>query len=281
MGSISTLAVIPAMHPQLPYDPIRDFAPVTLVTTSPYIVVVHPSLPAKSMRELAALAKAQPGKIAFASAGTATGIQLAAELFKVAAGIDMTHVPYKGGAPATTALLAAEVPLMFNNVITALPHIKTGRLRALAVTTATRSAIVPDVPTVAESGYPGYEAGTWQGVVTNAGTPQTIVNRLNREIVAILKLPDVREFSREPGQRDQRRHATGVRGIHRRRACEVEQAHQGIGNARAVTGPRRRGALLGLDARSVDDLAPLDDFGLDECREFLRRAADHIRALRA
>ncbi len=194
MGSISTLAVIPAVHSRLPYHPLKDFAPVTLVTTSPYIVVVHPSLPAKSMRELAALAKAQPGRIAFASAGNATGIQLAAELFKVAAGIDMTHVPYKGGAPATTALLAGEVPLMFNNVITALPHMKTGKLRALAVTTAKRSAAAPELPTIAESGYPGYEAGTWQGVVTIAGTPKAIVAKLNREIVAILKLPDVSEF---------------------------------------------------------------------------------------
>ena len=199
MGSISTLAVIPSMTPKLTYHPLRDFAPVTLVSTSPYIVVVHPAFPAKSLSELVALAKAQPGKLSYASSGNATGIQLAAELFKAVAGIDMTHVPYKGGAPATTALIAGEVPVMFNNVITAMPHVRTGRLRALAVTSAKRSANVPELPTVAELGYPGYAADSWQGVVTLAGTPQPIVARLNREIVAIVKLADVNEFLTSQG----------------------------------------------------------------------------------
>jgi tripartite-type tricarboxylate transporter receptor subunit TctC len=199
MGSISTLAVIPAMTPMLTYDPLRDFAPVTLVSTSPYIVVVHPEFRAKSLAELVALAKAQPGKLSYASSGNATGIQLAAELFKATAGIDMTHVPYKGGAPATTALIAGEVPVMFNNVITAMPHVRSGRLRALAVTSARRSANVPELPTVAELGYPGYAAESWQGVVTLAGTPKPIVTKLNQEIVAILKLADVNEFLTSQG----------------------------------------------------------------------------------
>jgi tripartite-type tricarboxylate transporter receptor subunit TctC len=199
MGSISTLAVIPNMTPTVTYDPLRDFAPVTLVSTSPYIVVVHPGFQAKSLGELVALAKAQPGKLSYASAGNATGIQLAAELFKATAGIDMTHVPYKGGAPATTALIAGEVQVMFNNVITAMPHVRTGRLRALAVTSAKRSANVPELATVAELGYPGYAADSWQGVVTLAGTPKPIVTRLNREIVAIAKLADVNEFLTSQG----------------------------------------------------------------------------------
>jgi len=199
MGSISTLAVIPNMHAKLAYQPLRDFAPVTLVSTSPYIVVVHPSFAAKSLAELVALAKAQPGKLAYASSGNATGIQLATELFKAAAGIDITHVPYKGGAPATTALLGGEVPVMFNNVITAMPHVRTGKLRALAVTSARRSANVPELATVAELGYPGYSADSWQGVVTIAGTPKPIVTRLNREIVAILKLADVSAFLTSQG----------------------------------------------------------------------------------
>ena len=199
MGSISTLAVIPSMAARLSYDPLRDFAPVTLVSTSPYIVVVPPAFPARSLGDLVAAAKAQPGKFSYASSGNATGIQLAAELFKAAAGIDITHVPYKGGAPATVALLSGEVQVMFNNVITAMPHVRTGRLRALAVTSAKRSVNVPELPTVAELGYPGYAADSWQGVVTLAGTPQAIVNRLNQEIVAIVKLTDVNEFLTSQG----------------------------------------------------------------------------------
>ena len=194
MGSISTLAVIPNLDPTLSYRPLKDFAPVTLVSTSPYLVVVPPSLPVKSIRELVALAKAQPTRLSYASSGNATGIQLATELFKSIAGISMTHVPYKGGAPATTALISGEVQVMFNNAITSVPHIKTGRLRALAVTGAKRSAILPELPTIAELGYPGYEADSWQGIVTIAGTPKAIVSKLHRELVEIIRLPDVSEF---------------------------------------------------------------------------------------
>ena len=194
MGSISTLAVIPNLDPTLSYRPLKDFAPVTLVSTSPYMVVVPPALPVKSIKELVALAKAQPTRLSYASSGNATGIQLATELFKSIAGISMTHVPYKGGAPATTALISGEVQVMFNNAITSVPHIKTGRLRALAVTGAKRSAILPELPTIAELGYPGYEADSWQGIVTIAGTPKAIVSKLHRELVDIIRLPDVSEF---------------------------------------------------------------------------------------
>jgi tripartite-type tricarboxylate transporter receptor subunit TctC len=199
MGSISTLAVIPNLNPKLSYQPLKDFAPVTLVSTSPYMVVVPPSLPVKSIKELVALAKAQPTRLSYASSGNATGIQLATELFKSMAGISMTHVPYKGGAPATTALIGGEVQVMFNNAITSVPHIKTGRLRALAVTGARRSAILPELPTIAELGYPGYEADSWQGIVTIAGTPKAIVSKLHREVVAIIRLPDVSEFLTSQG----------------------------------------------------------------------------------
>jgi tripartite-type tricarboxylate transporter receptor subunit TctC len=199
MGSISTLAVIPMMPRKPRYDPLRDFAPVTLVTTSPYVVTTHPSVPARSIKQLVALAKAQPGAIAYATAGSATGIHLTTELFMMTAGISMVHVPYKGGAPATTDLLAGQVAVMFNNVITAVPHVRTGRLRALAVTTAHRSPALPAAPTVAESGYPGFESNSWQGIVTRAGAAETVVARLNAEVVRILNSAEVRSINASQG----------------------------------------------------------------------------------
>src|SRR5258706_4108761 len=152
MGSISTLAVIPMMPTQPRYDPLKDFAPVTLVSTSPYVVTTHPSVPAHTIKQLVALAKVRPGALAYATPGTATGIHLTTELFMMIAGIKMTHVPYKGGAPATVDLIAGPTAVKFKNLITALPHVKTGRLRALAVATAARSPALPDTPTVRPSG---------------------------------------------------------------------------------------------------------------------------------
>jgi len=192
MGSISTLAVIPMMPRKPRYDPLRDFAPVTLVSTSPYVVTAHPSVPARTIKQLVALAKARPGAIAYATSGIATGIHLTTELFMMTAGINMVHVPYKGGAPAATDLIAGQVAVMFNNVITAVPHVKAGKLRALAVTTAVRSPALPEAPTVAESGYPGFESNSWQGIVTRAGTPGPIIARLNGEAIRVLQLPEVR-----------------------------------------------------------------------------------------
>jgi tripartite-type tricarboxylate transporter receptor subunit TctC len=192
MGSISTLAVIPMMPRKPRYEPLKDFAPVTLVSTSPYVVNTHPSVPAQSIKQLVALAKARPGQLAFATSGIATGIHLTTELFMMTAGIKMVHVPYKGGAPATIDLIAGQVSVMFNNVITAVPHVKTGRLRALAVTTAKRSAAVPETPTMAEAGYPGFESGSWQGIVTRAGTPPAVIGRLNAETVKVLQLAEIR-----------------------------------------------------------------------------------------
>jgi tripartite-type tricarboxylate transporter receptor subunit TctC len=199
MGSISTLAVIPMMPRKPRYDPLKDFAPVTLVTTSPYFVTVHPSVPARSLKQLVGLAKTRPAALAYATPGTATGIHLTTELFMMIAGIKMTHVPYKGGAPATMDLMAGQVAVMFNNATTTVPHVATGKLRVLAVSTAKRSPALPDVPTVAEAGYPGFESNSWQGIVTRAGTPGAIVARLNTEAVRILSLPDVKSINQSLG----------------------------------------------------------------------------------
>ena len=192
LGSISTLAVLPSMPNKPNYDVLRDFAPITLISTSPYVLVVHPAVQAQSLKDLVALAKAKPGALTFATSGTGSGLHLATELFKLRAGIDMIHVPYKGSGPATIDLVAGQVHLMLNNILPAVPHIKTGRLRALAVTTARRSAALPDLPTIAESGYPDYQASSWQGIVTIAGTPQPIVRRLHAEIVQALQSPEAK-----------------------------------------------------------------------------------------
>jgi tripartite-type tricarboxylate transporter receptor subunit TctC len=192
MGSISTLAVIPAMPRKPRYDPLVDFAPVSLVSTSPYVVTLHPSVPARTLKELVALAKAKPGALSYASSGTATGIHLTTEMFKMVAGIDMVHVPYKGGAPATTDLMGGQVSVMFNNVITAVPHVKSGKLRALAVTTAKRSSALPDIPTTAEAGYAAAESSSWQGIVTRTGAGAAVVTRMNTDLIKVLALSDVR-----------------------------------------------------------------------------------------
>lgn len=192
LGSISTLAVLPSMPNKPKYDVLRDFAPVTLISTSPYVLVVHPSVQAQSVKELVALAKARPGTLTYASSGTGSGLHLATELFKSKAAIDMVHVPYKGSGPATIELVAGQVLVMFNNILPAVPQIKAGRLRALAVTTAKRSAAMPELTTIAESGYPGFEASSWQGIVTIAGTPPAVMRQLHSEIVKALQSPEAK-----------------------------------------------------------------------------------------
>ena len=192
LGSISTLAVLPSMPNKPKYDVLKDFAPVTLISTSPYVLVVHPSVQAQSVKELVTLAKARPGALTYASSGTGSGLHLATELFKSKAGIDRVHVPYKGSGPATIELVAGQVLVMFNNILPAMPQIKSGRLRALAVTTAKRSAAMPELPTIAESGYAGFEASSWQGIVTIAGTPQPVMRRLHAEIVKALQSPEAK-----------------------------------------------------------------------------------------
>ena len=181
-----------ALYDKLPYDPIRDFTPISQVAYYPLLLVAHPSVPANSLKELVALAKAQPGKLALVSAGNGTPTHLTAELFRAAAGIDFLHVPYKGAAPATNDLLAGQGQLMFNNPVSAMPHVKTGKLKALAVTSAQRAAIAPEIPTIAESGYPGFEAGTWYAFLAPAGLPREVLNKLSTDIVAVTQVADVR-----------------------------------------------------------------------------------------
>jgi tripartite-type tricarboxylate transporter receptor subunit TctC len=187
----STLAINPVMYKKVPYDPLRDFAPVTQAASLPNVLVVHPSLPVNSLAELIAYAKARPGELNFASAGIGTSPQMSIELLKSMAGIDMVHIPYKGTAPGVVDLLAGQVKVMAPNVLTALPHIKSGKLRALAVTSGKRSRALPEIPTVAEAGLAGYDSTQWYGVLAPAGTPREIVARLHAEIVRALRDPEV------------------------------------------------------------------------------------------
>jgi len=187
----STLAINPVMYKKLSYDPLRDFAPITQAASLANVLVVHPSLPVKSVAELIAYAKQRPGQLNFASAGVGTSPQMSIELFKSMAGIDMVHIPYKGTSPGVVDLLAGQVSVMAPNLLTALPHIKAGKLRALAVTSAKRSEGLPEVPTIAESGLPGYDSTQWYGVLAPAGTSRGIVVRLHDEIVRALRAPEV------------------------------------------------------------------------------------------
>jgi tripartite-type tricarboxylate transporter receptor subunit TctC len=187
----STLAINPIMYKKVSYDPLRDFAPITQAATLPNVLVVHPSLPVKSLAELIAYAKKRPGQLNFASAGIGTSPQMSIELLKSMAGIDLIHIPYKGTAPGVVDLLAGQVLVMAPNVLTALPHIKSGRLRALAVTSVRRSEALPDIPTVAEAGLPGYDSTQWYGVLAPAGTPREIVARLHDTIVHALRDAEV------------------------------------------------------------------------------------------
>jgi tripartite-type tricarboxylate transporter receptor subunit TctC len=194
MGAISTHSMNPGLYKKrLPYDPVKDFVPVSLVASAPLLVVVHPSVPAKSVQELIALAKAQPGKLNFSSAGSGNSTHLAGELFKLMAGVDMVHVPYKGATPAEIGLMGGQVSVMFSSILSALPHSKAGKMKALAVTSAARSSVAPHLPTVAESGLPGYDVNPWYGLFAPAGTPPEIVNKLSREVARIVQLPDVKE----------------------------------------------------------------------------------------
>ncbi len=192
-GTISTHAINASLYKSLPYDPVKDFVPITLIARVPNMLVVNPDIPAKDVKELIALLKANPGKYTFASSGNGTSQHLSGELFKSMAGVEMQHIPYKGSPPALQDVVGGQVTMTFDNITTAWPLAKAGKLRPLAVTTAKRSAIAPDVPTLAESGLPGFEVGSWQGVFAPAGTPVPIVKRLNTEIVKILHMPEVSE----------------------------------------------------------------------------------------
>ena len=178
---------------KLPFDPLKDFALITLAGATPNLLVTHPSLAANSVKELIALAKASPGKINFASSGLGTPAQLSGDLFNAMAGVRLVHVPYKGAAPALTDLLAGQVQLMFSTMPPALPQVKAGKLRALAVTSAKRSLTLPELPTIAEAALPGFEATTWYGMAAPAGTPKPIVAKLNADVLKVLHMADVRE----------------------------------------------------------------------------------------
>ena len=193
LGPSGALTIQPTLNPKLPYDPQRDFEPVTQLTTGPQVIAVHPGVPAKSVQELTALAKAKPGQLNYASGGAATANHLAMELFKLSAGIDVVHLPYKGTGPALTAVIGGEAQMIISALLAALPHVKSGKLRALAVTSASRSAAVPELPTASESGLPKFETSSWHGVLVPTRTPRPIVTQLHGVLVKVLNAPDVRE----------------------------------------------------------------------------------------
>lgn len=193
LGSPGPLTINPNLLAKMPYDTLRDFSPISLATISPFILVLHPSVPARSVRELIALARAKPGQLNYGSAGNGSVDHFSAEQFKSLTGINLVHIPYKGAGPAVTDLVGGHLDLMFENLPTVLPHVRSGKLRALAVGTKKRSALVPEYPTISEAGVPGYESSTAFGVLAPAKTPAAVIDRLNREIVKILNSPDVKE----------------------------------------------------------------------------------------
>jgi tripartite-type tricarboxylate transporter receptor subunit TctC len=190
---LPALAINPSIHPKLPYDAVRDFAPITRGTSQPNLLAVHPSLPAKSVKELIALAKSRPGELVFASAGLGAASHLTMELFLMMTGTRMLHVPYKGPTPGVIDLVAGRVSVMASSTVSMLPQVRSGRLRALGVTTPQRVAALPDIPTIAEAGVPGYESVSWFGLVAPAGTPKEVIARLHRESASILRTPEVRD----------------------------------------------------------------------------------------
>jgi tripartite-type tricarboxylate transporter receptor subunit TctC len=193
MATTSTHSIGPALNPKLPYNPERDFAPVSLVATSPNLLVVTPTIPVNNLKEFIAYAKAHPGQLNYASSGTGTIVHLSGELFKSMTGLDMVHVPYKGTALAIPDLINGQVTMIFDNIVSAMPQVKSGKVKVLAISSAKRSSLVPDVPTMAEAGLPGYTSDTYFGVFAPPGTPKEIVDRLSRELAKAVNAPDVKE----------------------------------------------------------------------------------------
>jgi tripartite-type tricarboxylate transporter receptor subunit TctC len=191
LAGVGSHAVNPNLHRKLPYDAIKDFTPITLIASAPSVLVVNPSVPARTVAEFTAYARANPGKLNYASNGNGSAAQLAAAMYEWMAGVKMVHVPYKGIAPAMTDLLAGETQLMFGTIVALVPHVQAGKLRALAVTSRKRSSLLTEVPTLAESGLPDYEAGSWYGILAPAGTPRDIVERLNGAVVKAIREPEV------------------------------------------------------------------------------------------
>jgi len=193
MGAVATHAINPTLYASIPYDPIKDFQPVTQLASTPNVLIVNNSVPATNVREFIAYAKANPGKLNFGSGSTGSAGHLAGELFKAMAGVDMIHVPYKGAAPAMQDLIGGQVQLMFDNFASANTQVKAGKVKALAVTTATRSTLAPALPTIGESRLPGFDINTWFGIFVPAGTPRDVVDRLHAEFTRALAMPDIRE----------------------------------------------------------------------------------------
>jgi tripartite-type tricarboxylate transporter receptor subunit TctC len=198
-GALSTHAVNISLYGKMPYDPVLDFAPITLVAITPNVLVVNATFPVNSVSELIAYAKAHPGALSFGSGSNGSAGHLAGELFKTQAGVDMVHIPYKGGAPALQALLAGDTQLMFDNLANSTPQLKAGRLKALAVTTAKRSTLSPELPTLAEAGLPGFDIYTWWGFMAPAGTPGEIIIKWNAEVTRILGTPEMKAFFAQQG----------------------------------------------------------------------------------
>jgi tripartite-type tricarboxylate transporter receptor subunit TctC len=199
MGAVATHAINPTLYRNIPYDPVKDFAPVTEVAWTPNVLVVNPSLPVSNVKEFIAYAKAHPGELNFGSGSTGSAGHLAGELFKTMAGVQMVHVPYKGAGPAMQDLIGGQIQLMFDNLASSLGQIRAGKVRALAVTTAKRSTLAPELPTIAESGLPGFDISTWFGIFAPGGTPQPVVQRLHDAFVAALHAPDVQATMKKMG----------------------------------------------------------------------------------
>ena len=195
----ASFTMSPSLYKKLPFDPVNDFAPISLLSSLPNILVVHPAQPVKSVKDLLAYAKSRPGQLNYSSSGIATGTHMSMELLKNMAGISMTHIPYKGGAPSVTALLSSEVQLCFATISTVLPHVKSGRLRALAVSSARRATAAPEVPTIAESGVPGYDYASWIGLLAPAKTPPAIVARWHTESARVMQMPEMKTLLQHEG----------------------------------------------------------------------------------
>jgi tripartite-type tricarboxylate transporter receptor subunit TctC len=198
-GALSTHAVNVSLYSKMPYDPVKDFAPITLVAITPNVLVLNSAFPVNSVSELIAYAKAHPGALSFGSGSNGSAGHLAGELFKTQTGVDMVHIPYKGGAPALQALLAGDTQLMFDNLANSTPQLKAGRLKALAVTTAKRSTLIPELPTLAEAGLPGFDIYTWWGFMAPAGTPREVIIKWNAEVTRILGTPEMKAFFAQQG----------------------------------------------------------------------------------
>ncbi len=221
LGQSGPISINPAVYKELPYDPEKDFAPITMTTAYPYILVVNAKLPVKSLQDFVAMVKAKPGEFNYGTTGVGAANHLVTELFSSKAGLKMVHVPYRGTALAVADLLAGQVTMVFADPVSALPHMQAGTLRALAVTSKERSPVAPDVPTIAESGYPGFDAIAWHGILAPANTPPAIIAKLHDQIVAALKRPADQGAPGSAGNGDRRRHAGAIRRLHQEgyRAC--------------------------------------------------------------